>query len=366
LISLGKVEEFFLLTEYIDGQGYNLDLERLRDTGTLTDLDAARADALCDYLAEIHRAPVSDADLYVWRIRELVGHCECIMASPISYPPHPLTTPGFLEEIERRCIGWRWRLKGLNHRLRQVHGTLIPGIFSSKPARISGCWTVLKGNTANPPTMCPVCPRINLFFSLQRTGRLEGALEKLFLRFWEHYLEKNGDREMLRVAAPLYAFRGLVMASPLWYPTLADTILQVCRARDPRLVKAAPTLSPVYRHPMSHLSVRTCGSKVTSNGTCGPACSRVATKTGLHRVMSHDGRHSTCQSAWPVELKRGAEGSVLEKRALAIASFLSPSNENAKGSSRCRRPNLRMRVTVLDEILSNTLTLSSSVARLDL
>src|SRR5467141_2746254 len=32
LLSLGDVDELFLLTEYVEGSGYNLDLERLRDT----------------------------------------------------------------------------------------------------------------------------------------------------------------------------------------------------------------------------------------------------------------------------------------------------------------------------------------------
>jgi aminoglycoside phosphotransferase family enzyme len=59
-----------------------------------------------------------------------------------------------------------------------------------------------------------------LFFSLQRSGRLEGAFETLFQRFWDRYLEKTGDRELLEVAAPFFVFRGLVMASPLWYPDL--------------------------------------------------------------------------------------------------------------------------------------------------
>jgi hypothetical protein len=63
-----------------------------------------------------------------------------------------------------------------------------------------------------------------LFFSLQRSGRLEGAFESLFRRFWERYLEKSGDREMLNVCAPYFAFRGLVMASPLWYPNLPDDV----------------------------------------------------------------------------------------------------------------------------------------------
>jgi hypothetical protein len=55
-----------------------------------------------------------------------------------------------------------------------------------------------------------------LFFSLQRSGRLAGALATLFVRFWERYLERSADYEMLEVVAPFYAFRGLVMASPVW------------------------------------------------------------------------------------------------------------------------------------------------------
>ena len=51
-------------------------------------------------------------------------------------------------------------------------------------------------------------------------------MESLFIRFWQRYLEKSEDREMLNVVAPFLAFRGLVMASPVWYPTLPDTVRQ--------------------------------------------------------------------------------------------------------------------------------------------
>jgi aminoglycoside phosphotransferase family enzyme len=65
------------------------------------------------------------------------------------------------------------------------------------------------------------CLTLNyLFFSLQRSGRLEGDFERLWRRFWDRYLERSGDREILEVAAPFLAFRGLVMANPLWYPAL--------------------------------------------------------------------------------------------------------------------------------------------------
>src|SRR5262249_41068863 len=63
-----------------------------------------------------------------------------------------------------------------------------------------------------------------LFFSLQRSGRLEGNLESLFRRFWDRYLQKTRDTEMLRVVAPFFAFRGLVMAHPVWYPNLTTDV----------------------------------------------------------------------------------------------------------------------------------------------
>jgi hypothetical protein len=226
LISLGKVEEVCLLTEYAEGQGYNLDLERVRNTGVLTDLDLARADALCDYLVEIHRPPASGAGLYVRRIRELVGHGECIMGLTDSYPPHPLIPPFLLEQIEHRAVSWRWRLKRLTHRVRQVHGDFHPWNILFRSGVDFSLLDRSRGEFGDPADDVACLTANYFFFSLQRGGRLEGSFESLFLRFWERYLEKSGDREMLQVVAPFYAFRGLVMASPLWYPALSDTIRQ--------------------------------------------------------------------------------------------------------------------------------------------
>jgi hypothetical protein len=63
-----------------------------------------------------------------------------------------------------------------------------------------------------------------VFFSLQRSLRLDGNLESLFRRFWDRYLTQSSDAAMLRVAAPFFAFRGLVMASPVWYPTMDESV----------------------------------------------------------------------------------------------------------------------------------------------
>ncbi len=117
LVSAGCVEEFFILNEFVEGQGYNHDLERLRDGAPLNDLDIARADALCDYLAAIHRVRGHDESLYARRLRELVGHHECIMGILDSYPN---TADGVgadeLRGIEHACVDWRWRLKRYGRR----------------------------------------------------------------------------------------------------------------------------------------------------------------------------------------------------------------------------------------------------------
>ena len=230
LISLGSVEEFCLLTEYAEGQSYAGDLERLRENDTLTELDLARSDALCDYLVEIHKVRGTDSGLYVRRIRELVGHGECIMCIADSYPQHPLFPASLLERIEHLCVTWRWRLKTLTHRLRQVHGDFHPWNILFRSATEFSLLDRSRGEYGDPADDVASLTMNYLFFSLQRSGRLEGALESLFLRFWQRYLENSGDREMLNVVAPFLAFRGLVMASPLWYPTLPDTVRQTILA----------------------------------------------------------------------------------------------------------------------------------------
>ena len=232
VIPLGGVEEFCLLTEYVDGQPYAVDLERLRERDALASLDIARSDALCDYLAEIHGERGSpekpDPKLYVRRNRELVGDGECIMGLSDSYPDHPLFTPAILEQIEHRAVAWRWRLKNRTHRLRRVHGDFHPwnilfdsSLESATDFRLLDRSRGEYGDPADDVT----CITINyLFFSLQQSGRLERSFDTLFQRFWERYLDKTGDREMLEVAAPFFVFRALVLASPVWYPDLDDSV----------------------------------------------------------------------------------------------------------------------------------------------
>lgn len=225
LRSIGGVEEFFGLNEFAEGVGYNSDLERLRDTTTLSERDVARSDSLCDYLVDIHRIRGPDSGLYVRRLRELVGHHECIMGILDAYPD---AVGGFtsaaLKTIEHACVDWRWRLKQHSHRLRQVHGDFHPWNILFREDDSFVVIDRSRGEWGDPADDLAALTINYLFFSLQRSQRLDGNLETLFTRFWRRYLDATGDDEILAVIGPFFAFRGLVVANPLWYPTLPDAV----------------------------------------------------------------------------------------------------------------------------------------------
>jgi hypothetical protein len=225
LLSVGCVDEFFIVNEFVAGSGYNHDLERLRDGAPLDDRDLARADALCDYLVAIHRRRGPDPSLYQRRIRELVGNHECIMGILDAYPDgHECITADALRRIEHACIDWRWRLRGRGDRLCQVHGDFHPWniLFQDRASfvvldRSRGEW----GDAADDVAALTIN---YLFFALQARDRVDGALGQLFARFWERYLDATQDHELMAVIGPFFAFRGLVVANPVWYPNLKVSV----------------------------------------------------------------------------------------------------------------------------------------------
>ncbi|MEM2412345.1 MAG: phosphotransferase [Candidatus Bathyarchaeia archaeon] len=225
LKSLGDCGEFFLLTEYVEGTLYHVDLDRIKATGEMTSLDEKRCLALSDYLVNIHSVKKEAPWLYVRRIRELVGHGECIMGLLDSYPPElDFVRECDLIDIERNCVVWRWRLKRKAHRLSQVHGDFHPW---NVMFRGDTDFTVLdrsRGEWGEPADDVTAMTINYLFYSLQKYGELAGVFERLFRLFWENYLTKTNDWEILEVVQPFYAWRGLVVASPIWYPSLSRDV----------------------------------------------------------------------------------------------------------------------------------------------
>ena len=222
--SARDAEEFFIVCDKVEGTEYVNDLNRLRDGGSLRELDKERVSAMASYLADIHAVKSDNAGLYVRRIRELIGHSECIFGLTDSYPPdNEFISNDELKAIEKRCIDWRWRLKERTKRLCMVHGDFHPwnvmfreGADFTVLDRSRGEW----GEAADDVSAMTIN---YLFFGLLKTNgkELDKDFKELFELFFDVYLEKTNDYKLLEVIQPFYAFRGLVVASPIWYPNIS-------------------------------------------------------------------------------------------------------------------------------------------------
>ena len=221
LFSAGKADEYFILMEKIEGKEYFLDLERIKKEGKLTSLDRDSTEALSTYLAEIHANRHDDSELYLRKIRDTVGHGECIMGLTDSYPDDlDFVSWGDLCGIEKKCVDWRYKIKGLTHRLCMTHGDFHPwnimfrdGVDFTVLDRSRGEW----GEAADDVSSITMN---YIFYSMQKYGELAGPFREMYELFFDNYLERTGDRELLEVLQPFYVFRSLVVASPIWYPNL--------------------------------------------------------------------------------------------------------------------------------------------------
>lgn len=219
LIPVENPKEFFILNEKLEGHDYFLDLERIKG-GDFRDSDVDTAREFARWLARVHSVKQNDPHLYFRRIRNLIGSSECILGLIDEAFPSEYTffSVEHFMALEKRLIDWRWKLKKYAHRLSAVHGDFHPwnvlvsgnGDFSVLD-RSRGEWGEPGGDLA---TMA-----INyLLWSLYDNNRLNGPFKKLYRAYFEEYLSLTGDTEVLEVMAPFFVFRGLVIASPEWYP----------------------------------------------------------------------------------------------------------------------------------------------------
>jgi Ser/Thr protein kinase RdoA (MazF antagonist) len=223
LVSVADAAEFFQLVEKADGDLYWLDLDRLLQ-GPAEALDVARAETLARFLADAHRDKRDEPTLYHRRIRELVGHGECLMGILDSYPhPYPFLPPDVCEEIERGAVGWRWRLRHREHRLSRVHGDFHPWNILFREGADFSLLDRSRGEWGEPADDVSALAINYLFFALRRreAAGAPAPLLDLFHVFLNAYLDASRDGELLEVLPPFLAFRALVIAHPRWYPALA-------------------------------------------------------------------------------------------------------------------------------------------------
>jgi Phosphotransferase enzyme family len=235
-ISLLDSGELYLLTEYVEGQPYAEDLRRIAKTRVAGAHDFERVDAMVDYLAMLHTPQPDQEGAYVRSLRDLLGGGEGIFGIVDGYAAAAQGVDArCLQRIESRCLDWRWRLKQRKPRPTRIHGDFHPfNVLFDHDASLHVLDTSRGslGDAADDVT----CMAVNfIFFALEDTAAWHGAFASLWRAFWDRYLSRSHDEELLSVVAPFLAWRLLVLGCPVWYPNLSGT----ARGRLLRLAEAA-------------------------------------------------------------------------------------------------------------------------------
>jgi len=221
-VSLAGTGEFYLLTTHAEGTLYAEDLRRIARTRHVEPQDLERHGALLDYLAGLHRRAVPPNPVaYVRSIRDTIGSGEGLFGIVDAYPDGvPGASRERLERIELDCVRFRNRLRGRHERLARIHGDFHPfNLLFAERAELSLLDTS-RGSLGDPADDV-ACLALNYpFFALGHPGAWRAALRSLWLETWEGYERRTGDSALCEVVAPFLAWRGLVLASPVWYPEL--------------------------------------------------------------------------------------------------------------------------------------------------
>lgn len=230
--SIGGAREYYLLMEKAGGDDYFRDLRDFAKKKLPDGNDKRKIRAMAAYLAEIHSVKKDSRGLYWRKLRDTIGHGECLMGVFDTYPDGALSYEE-MAEIEKKCVDWRARLKPLSGRLSQIHGDFHPGNIWFRNEedfilldRSRGPW----GEPADDVTALAIN---YIFFSIRNHGDVRNAYLEGLKLFFEEYIRASGDKELTGVVAPFFAFRAVVVANPVFYPDLTPekraVLFRFCR-----------------------------------------------------------------------------------------------------------------------------------------
>jgi Phosphotransferase enzyme family len=217
ILSLRETGELYLVTEWAPGRLYAEDLRQLAQRGSCTPLDLLRADALADYLILLHRNKLGAPAAYARALRDLVGSGEGIFGMVDGYPR---SFAPRLQALERRALEWRWRLRDRAARACRTHGDFHPFNIVFGDGVDFRLLDASRGCVGDPADDLTALAVNYVFFAVEHPAAWRDGTGLLWHRFWSRYAAAAGD-ELFEVAAPFFAWRGLVVASPRFYPDLA-------------------------------------------------------------------------------------------------------------------------------------------------
>ncbi len=226
--SIGGGREYYLLMEKAEGITYFHDLKSFAGRERLDAGDKQKIVSMATYLARIHAVKRESPTLYRRKLRDTVGHGECLMGVFDTYPDGVIS-PEEMSTIIKKSVDWIMCLRPRHQRLSQIHGDFHPGnIWFLPPTGVTSDGTppgpkfILLDRSRGPwgePADDVTALTINyIFFSILAAGEVRGAYREALRLFYDEYIGRSGDDEVRAVAAPFYAFRGAVVANPVFYP----------------------------------------------------------------------------------------------------------------------------------------------------
>lgn len=233
LVSIGDCNEFFHIVEIAEGSSYMDELVEIKKKNFITDLNLEKAKLLSDYLAEIHKTKFLDRikdkhktafarSIYRRHLRDCIGHGEMMLGVLDTYPKDlSWTSKKEFVQIVNMANELREELKDNYQRASLIHGDFHPGniLFKGKSFKVLDASRELWGEPADDLTALGIN---YIWFSVMQKGNHSGDFKKLFLAYWNSYLNKSKDYEIAYIAPLFFAFRGIVVAHPLFYKEQSD------------------------------------------------------------------------------------------------------------------------------------------------
>lgn len=132
------------------------------------------------------------------------------------------TTNSQITTIIKKCIDIREKIKHRYERLCVVHGDFHPGniLFQNKKKFILlDASRQIYGEPSDDLTSMAIN---YIWFMIMANKKFSLNFTALLETFWNNYIKKTGDFEINKIAPLFFAFRGIVVAHPLFYKNQSD------------------------------------------------------------------------------------------------------------------------------------------------